>query len=167
MATNVPGIYAIGDVTGPPLLAHVASAQGVVAAEAIAGRSPVRLNYPDLPRAVYCQPQVASLGLTEAQAKEEGYQVKVGRFPFRASGKALAEGEIEGMAKLVANAEDGEILGAHLIGPHVTEAIAELSLARTLEATTLEVGRTVHCHPTLSEAIMEAALAADEEAIHI
>lgn len=167
MATNVPGIHAIGDVTGPPLLAHVASAQGVIAVESIAGKAPPRLNYQDLPRAVYCQPQVASLGLSEAESKEQGYKIKIGRFPFRASGKAQAEGETEGLVKLVASAEEGEILGAQIIGPHATEMIAELGLARSLEATTLEVGRTVHCHPTLSEAIMEAALAADGEAIHI
>jgi dihydrolipoamide dehydrogenase len=167
MATNIPSIYAIGDVTGPPLLAHVASAQGLVAVESIAGQSPAKLNYSDLPRAVYCQPQVASLGLTEAESKKQGRQVKVGRFPFRASGKAQAEGEIEGMVKLVVDAEEGEILGAHIIGAHATESIAELGLAKTLEATNIEVGRTVHCHPTLSEAVMEAALAADGQSIHI
>jgi len=163
----VPGIYAIGDVTGPPALAHVASAQGIMAAEGIAGKNPARLNYRDLPRAVYCHPEVASLGITEVQAKEEGYQVKVGRFPFRASGKAQAEGEIEGMVKLTVNAETDEILGAQIIGPHATEVIAELGVAKTLEATALELGRTVHCHPTIAEAVMEAALSANGEAIHI
>ncbi|MFQ6013812.1 MAG: dihydrolipoyl dehydrogenase [Anaerolineae bacterium] len=167
MATNVPGLYAIGDVTGKMPLAHVASAQGVVVVEAMVGRETGSLVYENMPRCTYCQPQVASLGLTEAQAKERGYEVKIGRFPFRANGKALALADYEGMVKIVADAEYGEILGAHLIGPEVTDMIAEVGLAKTLEATPLEIGRTVHAHPTLSEALMEAALAAEGEAIHI
>lgn len=167
MTTNVSGIYAIGDVTGKTLLAHVASAQGHVVAEAIAGRDTVALNYENMPRATYCQPQVASLGLTEAQAVAQGHQIKVGRFPFRANGKALGIGEPEGMVKIVADAQYGDIVGAHLIGHEVTEMLAELSLAKTLEATPLEIGNTVHAHPTLSEALKEAALDVDNEAIHM
>ncbi len=167
MATNVPGIYAIGDVTGKLLLAHVASAQGVMAVESIAGMDPPALDYTYMPRATYCIPQVASFGLTEAQATEQGRSIKVGKFPFRASGKALAIGEPVGMAKLVVDAEYGEILGAHLVGPEVTEMLGELSLARLLEGTTQELGWMVHSHPTLSEAIKEAALGADGGSIHI
>ncbi|MEE9324232.1 MAG: FAD-dependent oxidoreductase, partial [Dehalococcoidia bacterium] len=167
MTTNVSGIYAIGDVTGKTLLAHVASAQGHIVAEAIAGRDTVALNYENMPRATYCQPQVASLGLTEAQAVAQGHQIKVGRFPFRANGKALGIGEPEGMVKIVADAQYGDIVGAHLIGHEVTEMLAELSLAKTLEATPLEIGNTVHAHPTLSEVLKEAALDVDNEAIHM
>jgi|FLYL01.1.fsa_nt_gi dihydrolipoamide dehydrogenase len=166
MATNVPGIYAIGDVTGKLALAHVASAQGVTAVEAIAGLEPPSLSYDDMPRATYCQPQVASIGLTEAQARARGYEVKVARFPLRGNGKALALGEAEGFAKIVADARYGDILGCHLIGPEVTELISEVSLARVLEATPNEVGLTVHPHPTLSEAVKEAALAIKGEAVH-
>ena len=166
MQTSVPGVYAIGDVTGEVLLAHVASAQGVVAAEAIAGRQPPRLSYVDMPRATYCQPQVASLGLTEAQAREKGHEVKVGRFPFRAIGKAIALGDTDGQVKIVADAKTGEVLGAHMIGPEVTELLGELSLAKLLESTPLELGWAVHPHPTLSEALREAALDVNKEAIH-
>ena len=166
MQTSVPGVYAIGDVTGEVLLAHVASAQGVVAAEAIAGRQPPRLSYVDMPRATYCQPQVASLGLTEAQAREKGHEVKVGRFPFRAIGKAIALGDTDGQVKIVADAKTGEVLGAHMIGPEVTELLGELSLAKLLESTPLEMGWAVHPHPTLSEALREAALDVNKEAIH-
>lgn len=166
MATSVAGIYAIGDVTGPPLLAHVAAAQGVVAVEAIAGRDPAPLAYDDMPRATYCQPQVASLGLTEAQARERGYQVRVGKFPFRGNGKATAIAQEEGMAKVVVDDRRGDILGFHIIGPEATELISEVSLARLLEATPLELGLVVHPHPTLSEVVKEAALAAQGEAIH-
>ena len=167
MATNVPGIYAIGDVTGKLLLAHVASAQGVTAVETIAGFDPPALDYTYMPRATYCIPQVASFGLTEAEAVSSGLNIKVGRFPFRASGKALAIGESAGMAKLVVDAEYGGILGAHLVGPEVTEMLGELSMARLLEATTQELGWMVHSHPTLSEVIKEAALGASGESIHI
>lgn len=167
MATNVPGIYAIGDVTGIMLLAHVAQAQGVLAVERIAGMENPDLNYEMMPRATYCHPQVTSFGLTENQAVERGHQVKVGRFPFQANGKAQAIGDVEGMAKVVADKEYGELLGVHMIGPEVTEMLGEMSLARLLEGTTREVGWLVHSHPTLSEAIKEAALNADGQAIHI
>ncbi len=167
METNVPGIYAIGDVTGKMLLAHVAQAQGVTAVEHIAGLEPQPLDYPSMPRATYCRPQIGSLGLTEAQAKEQGYDVKTGSFPFSASGKALALGETEGIVKLVVDAEIGDILGAHMIGSEVTELLGELGMSRLLESTTKELGWLVHPHPTLSETVKEAALAADGEAIHI
>ena len=167
METNVPGVYAIGDVTGKMLLAHVASAQGEVAAEAIAGRETKPLRYEDMPRAVYCHPQVASIGLTEAQARERGYEFKSGSFPFRANGKALGQHDWEGFCKVIVEARYGEVLGAHLVGPEVTELLPELGLVRTLEGTAEDIGRTVHAHPTLSEAIREAALAAMGQAIHI
>lgn len=167
MMTNVEGIYAIGDVTGPPLLAHVASAQGIHAVEVIAGREVLPLSYEDMPRATYCHPQVASFGLTEAQAKERGFKVKIGRFPFLASGKAIALGDPEGMVKLVVDAEFGELLGAHIIGPEASELLANVRIAKQLEYSVEDIGRTVHAHPTLSEAIMEAALSASEGAIHI
>ena len=167
MATNVPGVYAIGDATGKLLLAHVASAQGVTAVETIAGLEPPKLDYDLMPRATYCKPQVASFGLTEAQARERGYSVKTGKFPFSASGKALALDETEGMVKLVVDAELGDVLGAHMIGAEVTELLGELTLARMLESTTKELGWLVHPHPTISEMLKEAALAAEGEAIHI
>ena len=167
MRTNVPNIYAIGDVTGKMLLAHVASAQGVTAVERLAGLDPQPLDYVQMPRAIYCRPQVASFGLTEAQARERGYPVKVGRFPMAASGKALAMNESEGMIKLVVDEEIGEILGAHMIGAEVTELLGELGMTKLLEATTAELGWLVHPHPTISETIKEAALAAEGEAIHI
>ncbi len=167
MATNVPGVYAIGDVTGIMLLAHVASAQGVQAVERIAGQETPDLNYETMPRATYCHPQVSSFGLTEKQAVERGHQIKVGKFPFQASGKAQAIGDIEGMVKVVAEKEYGGILGVHMIGPEVTELLAESSLARFLEGTTHEIGWLVHSHPTLSEALKEASLNADGQAIHI
>ena len=167
MRTNVPNIYAIGDVTGKMLLAHVASAQGVTAVERIAGLDPQPLDYVQIPRAIYCRPQVASFGLTEAQAREQGYPVKVGRFPMAASGKALAMNESEGMVKLVVDEEIGEILGAHMIGAEVTELLGELGMTKLLEATTTELGWLVHPHPTISETVKEAALAAEGEAIHI
>ena len=167
MRTNVESIYAIGDVTGPPLLAHVASAQGVTAVETIAGLNPPKLDYELMPRGTYCKPQVASFGLTEAQARERGLSVKIGTFPYVASGKALAMGETEGMLKLVVEAELGDILGAHMIGAEATEMLGELSLARLLEGTNTELGWLVHPHPTISEMVKEAALGADGEAIHI
>ena len=167
MATNVEGVYAIGDVTGPPLLAHVASAQGVLAVETIAGHETTPLVYEDMPRATYCHPQVASLGLTEAQAKERGFKVKVGKFPFSASGKAIALDDYEGMVKFVVDEEFGELLGAHIIGPEASELLSEIGVAKRLEYSADDIARTVHAHPTLSEAIMEAALAAGEGAIHI
>ena len=167
MKTNVEGIYAIGDVTGKLLLAHVASAQGVTAIEHIAGLNPQPLDYDQIPSAIYCRPQVASFGMTEEQAREEGYSVKIGKFPLAASGKALALNESEGMIKLVVDAEIGEVLGAHMIGAEVTELLGELAMTRLLEATTTELGWLVHPHPTISEALKEAALAAEGEAIHI
>jgi dihydrolipoamide dehydrogenase len=167
MSTNVPGVYAIGDVTGKMMLAHVASAQGVTAVETIAGLNPPALDYSLMPRAVYCKPQVGSFGLTEEQATEQGYTVKIGKFPLAASGKALALGESEGMVKLVVDAEIGEVLGGHMIGAEVTELLGELSMTRLLEGTTTELGWLVHPHPSISETIKEAALAAEGEAIHI
>ena len=170
MRTNVPGVYAVGDVTGKLLLAHVASAQGVVAAETIAGHEtrPIKdTDYAFMPRCTYCKPQVASLGYTEAQARERGYEIKIGKFPFVANGKALGLNEKEGFVKIIADAQYGEILGAHLVGPEVTELLPELALARTWELTTEEIARTVHAHPTLSEALMEAAHAVMGQAIHV
>jgi dihydrolipoamide dehydrogenase len=166
MRTNVPGVYAIGDVTGKLALAHVASAQGIVAAETIAGAETRALDYGAMPRCTYCQPQVASFGLSEAEATDRGHEIKVGRFPFLASGKALGLGERDGFAKIVADAVTGEILGAHLVGPEVTELLPELVLARTWELTPEEIARSVHAHPTLSEAIMEAAHGVFGSTIH-
>ena len=167
MQTNVLGIYAIGDVTMKLPLAHVASHQGIIAAEAIAGKEPRALNLNNVPRCTYCAPQVASLGLTEAQAKEQGYDVRVGKFPFRANGKALSINEYEGFVKLVVDKKYGEILGAHLVGPEVTDLTGELSLAKSAELTPLEIAHAVHAHPTLTEVIAEAALDALGQAIHI
>ncbi len=167
MATNVAGIYAIGDVTGQLLLAHVASAQGVVAAESIAGVETIEINYKMMPRATYSHPQVASFGYTEAEAKEEGYDIKVGRFPFQPNGKALGLGDYAGFVKIITDSKYGEILGAHMVGPDVSELLPELTLAQRMELTTAEIARNVHSHPTLSEAVMEAAEAAEGHAIHI
>jgi dihydrolipoamide dehydrogenase len=157
MSTNVPGIWAIGDVTGKTGWAHTASAQGVVAAEHIAGHESVVLDYTYMPSAVYCHPQVASFGLTEKAAKEQGYEVKVGKFPFIANGKALGLGDYQGFVKIVSDAKYGEILGAHMIGPEVTELLPELTLAHNMELTAEEIARNVHAHPSLSETLMEAA----------
>ena len=167
METNVSGVYAIGDVTGKMLLAHVASAQAVTAVEYIAGLNPAPLDYQLMPRAIYCEPQVASFGMTEAQAKDHGIETQIGRFPFSASGKAIALGHTEGIVKLVIDPEIGEILGAHMIGPEVTELLAELSMTKLLEGTTTELGWLVHPHPTISETLKEAALDSTNEAIHI
>jgi dihydrolipoamide dehydrogenase len=167
LSTNVPGVYAIGDVTGKLPLAHVASHQGIVCVEGIAGLPVHPLHYVDMPRCTYCNPQVASMGLTEAQAREAGHDVKVGTFPLRVLGKALAQNEAVGLAKIVTDGKYGEILGAHIIGPSATELIPELTLARMLEATAEEVARNVHPHPTISEGVMEAALGALGRAIHI
>ena len=164
--TNIPNIYAIGDVSGPPWLAHVASAQGHVAADHLAGHSPKPVDYSNIPGCTYCQPQVGSLGMTEAQAKDAGHDVKVGKFLFQASGKAMAVGDTTGFVKLVFDAKYGELLGAHIVGSEATELIAELGLAKALETTWEEIAMTVHAHPTLSEAIMEAALDAFGSAIH-
>ncbi len=170
MRTNVPHIYAIGDCTGKLALAHVASAQGIVAAETIAGVETVPIptdRYIMLPRATFCSPQVASLGYTEAQAKEKGYEIKVGKFPMMPNGKAQAMGVRVGFVKIIADAKYGEILGAHLVGPNVTELLPELSLAQFMEITPAEIARTVHSHPTLSEVIMEAAHAVEGHPIHM
>jgi dihydrolipoamide dehydrogenase len=167
MATNVPGIWAIGDVTGKLMLAHVGSAQGIICAENIAGAETIQLNYEMMPRATYCQPQVASFGLTESQAKERGLEIKVGRFPFQANGKALGLGDYTGWVKIITDAKYGEILGAHMIGPEVTELLPELTIAQLMELTTAEIARNVHAHPTLSETLMEAAHAAEGHSIHI
>jgi dihydrolipoamide dehydrogenase len=167
MSTNVPGIWAIGDVTGKLMLAHVGSAMGIIAAENIAGVETVTLDYEMMPRATYCQPQIASFGLTEAQAKARGYNTKVGRFPFQANGKALGLADAAGWVKLVTDERFGEILGAHMIGPEVTELLPELTLARMLELTPHEIARNVHAHPTLSEVLMEAAEGAEGSPINI
>jgi len=167
METNVSGVYAIGDVTGKMLLAHVATAQAVTAVEYIAGLNPAPIDYHLLPRAIYCEPQVASFGMTEAQARNHGIEIQIGRFPFSASGKAVALGHTEGIIKLVIDPEIGEILGAHMIGPEVTELLAELSMTKLLEGTTAELGWLVHPHPTISETLKEAALDSNGEAIHI
>ncbi|GAB4334909.1 MAG: dihydrolipoyl dehydrogenase [Calditrichia bacterium] len=165
--TAVPNIYAIGDVIGAPWLAHVASHEGIIAVEHLSGGNPHPMDYSNIPGCTYCHPQVASVGMTEKKAKEAGYELKIGRFPFRASGKARAIGELDGMVKLIFDAKYGELLGAHIIGPEATEMIAELGVAKALETTNLELQHTVHAHPTLSEAIMEAAADASGEAIHI
>lgn len=165
--TNVKGIYAIGDVIGPPWLAHVASAEGIHCIEKIKGLHVQEINYDNIPGCTYCQPQIASIGLTETKAKERGYEIKVGKFPFMASGKAFAIGEREGFVKLIFDAKYGEILGAHIIGLEATEMIAEIGIAKSLEATGESIIKTIHAHPTLSESIMEAAANAYGEAIHI
>lgn len=169
MRSNVQNIYAIGDVVAPEgvMLAHVGSAMGIVAAESIAGHPSIALNYRMLPRCTYCVPQVASFGYTEDQAKEAGYEVKVGRYPFQANGKALGIGERDGFVKIIADARYGEILGAHMIGPSVTELLPELTLAHFAELTAEEIARNVHAHPTLSESLMEAAHGVEGQAIHI
>jgi dihydrolipoamide dehydrogenase len=166
LRTNVDGVYAIGDVTGKLALAHVASAQGIIAAESIAGLETEPLDYEAMPRCTYTHPQVASFGITETEAKERGHDVAVGEFPFRPNGKALALGERDGFVKIVADQATGEILGAHLVGPEVTELLPELVLARTWELTPEEIAGTVHAHPTLSESLMEAAHGVFGEPIH-
>ena len=167
LSTNVPGVYAIGDVTGKMPLAHVASAQAVTAVEHIMGMEPQPMDYVNMPRTTYCNPQIASFGLTEAQAREQGYEVSVGTFNALANGKALAMGETEGMVKLVVDSRYGELLGGHMIGPEVTELLGELSMTKMLEGTTLELGWTVHPHPSLSEMLKEAALSAQGRAVHM
>jgi dihydrolipoamide dehydrogenase len=165
--TNVAGVYAVGDVIGPPWLAHVASAEGIHCVEAIAGKNPEPLDYTSIPGCTYCQPQIASVGLTEEKAKADGHDVTVGRFPFRAAGKAMAIGETEGLVKLVFDARYGELLGAHIMGADATEMIAELVVAKRLGTTGRDLVHAVHAHPTLGEAVMEAAAAAYGEAINI
>jgi len=167
MRTNVPNIYAIGDVTGKMMLAHVGSAMGIVAAEAIAGHETIELDYRMMPRCIYCVPQVASFGYTEEQARAAGHEVKVSKFPFQANGKSLGLGESQGFVKLISDAKYGEILGAHMVGPEVTELLPELTLAHFTELTAEEIARNVHAHPTLSETLMEAAHGIVGEPIHI
>jgi len=165
--TNMPGYYAIGDIVPGPALAHVASAEGIIAVEKIAGLNPHKLDYNNIPGCTYSFPEVASVGYTEKAAKEAGYEIKVGKFPFSASGKASAAGHKDGFVKLIFDAKYGELLGGHMIGANVTEMVAELVSIRKLETTGHEIIKTVHPHPTLSEAIMEAAAAAYDEVIHL
>jgi dihydrolipoamide dehydrogenase len=165
--TNIAGIYAIGDVTHGPALAHKASAEGIICVEKIANHHPQPLDYNNIPNCTYCQPEVASVGYTEQKAIEAGYEIKVGKFPFTASGKASAAGKKDGFVKVIFDAKYGEFLGAHMIGANVTEMIAEIVVARKLETTGQEIIKSVHPHPTMSEAIMEAAADAYGEVIHL
>lgn len=165
--TNIPGIYAIGDCVPGQALAHVASAEGIICVEKIAGHNPEPLDYNNIPGCTYCQPEVASVGYTEKGARDAGYEIKIGKFPYSASGKASAAGHKDGFVKLIFDAKYGELLGGHLIGYNVTELIAELVAIRKLETTGHEIIKTVHPHPTMSEAIMEAAAAAYGEVIHL
>lgn len=165
--TNKPGYYAIGDVIGTPQLAHTASHEGIVCLDAIAGKHPHPMDYTNNPSCTYCQPQVASVGYTEEKCKELNLDYKVGKFPFSASGKARAIGHTDGHVKLIFDRKYGQLLGAHIVGSEATEMIAELALARVLEATSDTIYNTIHAHPTLTEAVMEAALAADGRAIHM
>lgn len=165
--TNVPGIFAIGDIVHGPALAHVASAEGIACVEKIAGLDPEPVDYSNIPSCIYTTPEIASCGMTEAAAKAAGREIRVGKFPFAASGKANASGSKEGFVKLIFDASDGELLGAHMIGANVTEMISELVVARKLETTAHEIIKSVHPHPTMSEAIMEAAAAAYGEVIHL
>jgi dihydrolipoamide dehydrogenase len=167
MQTNVPGIYAIGDVLPTQALAHVASAEGITCVEAISGMHVSKINYDNIPGCTYCSPEIASVGLTEKAAKEKGYELKVGKFPFTASGKAKASGAPEGFVKIIYDAKYGELLGCHMIGYNVTEMVAEIVVARNLETTGHEMLKSVHPHPTISEAIMEATAAAYGEVIHM
>jgi len=167
LETTVPGIHAIGDVAGKALLAHSASAEGIMVVERLAGKEVKPINYRHIPRCVYCQPQIASVGLSEADAQAAGLTVAVGKFPLSANGKALALGETEGFIKIVADAKTDECLGAQMIGAEVTELIGEAVLLQTMEGTPLELRTSIHPHPTVSEAVMEAAAAVYGEAIHI
>lgn len=167
METTAAGVYAIGDVAGPPWLAHVASHEGITAAEHLAGLNVKPMHYDNVPGCTYCTPQVASIGMTEKAAREKGYEVKVGKFPYRVSGKAMAAGDTDGFTKLVFDAKYGELLGAHIIGSEATEMIAEIGMARSLEATHEAVLETIHAHPTLSEMIMEASGLALDRGIHM
>ena len=167
METSAKGVYAIGDMAGHQMLAHKAMAEGVVAAEAIAGQSPRPVDYANVPSCTYCRPQVASIGASEAAARNGGREIAVGKFPFTASGKAVALGETDGFVKVVADKGTGEILGVHIVGPEATEMIHEFAVGRTLEATVEEIVHTIHAHPTLSEAALEATLAALGHPIHI
>jgi len=166
MATNIPGVWAVGDVTGKLMLAHAGMAMGVVCAEAIAGKQPKALNYQNIPKATYCHPQVASFGMTEKQAIEAGHEIAVGRFNFQPNGKALGLNDYAGWVKIIADKKYGEILGAHLIGPEVTELLPELTLAQANELTAAEIAHNIHAHPTLSEVLHEAAKDVSGEALH-
>jgi len=166
-ATNVEGVYAIGDVAGEPMLAHKGSHEGIVAAEKIAGVAGHPMRYDNIPSVGYCHPEVATIGMTEEQAKEAGYEVKVGKYPLTAHGRAMTAGHNEGFVKIVADAKYGEVLGVHMIGYNVSELIAEAGIARTLESTVEEIAAHAHAHPSMAEAVMEAALAAMDRAIHI
>jgi dihydrolipoamide dehydrogenase len=165
--TNIQGVYAIGDIVHGPALAHVASAEGIICVEKIAGLDPEPLDYNNIPACTYTNPEIASCGLTETAAREAGYDIKVGKFPFTASGKASTSGSRDGFVKLIFDSAYGELLGAHMIGANVTEMISEIVVARKLETTAHEIIKAVHPHPTMSEAIMEAAAAAYGEVIHI
>lgn len=165
--TNIPGYYAIGDVTPGPALAHVASAEGILCVEKIAGMHVEPLDYGNIPGCTYCSPEVASVGLTEKQAIEQGYDIKVGKFPFSASGKAQASGHSDGFVKVIFDSKYGEWLGCHMIGAGVTDMIAEAVVGRKLETTGHEILKAVHPHPTMSEAVMEAVAAAYDEVIHL
>lgn len=165
--TNIPGIHAIGDIVHGPALAHVASAEGIICVEKMTGHSPEPLDYNNIPGCTYCSPEIASVGYTEKAAKEAGYEIKVGKFPFSASGKASASGAKDGFVKVIFDAKYGEWLGCHMIGYNVTEIIAEAVVARKLETTGHEIIKSVHPHPTISEAVMEATAAAYDEVIHI
>jgi dihydrolipoamide dehydrogenase len=165
--TNVDGVYAIGDIVKGQALAHVASAEGIICVEKIAGQNPEPLNYNNIPGCTYCSPEIASVGYTEKAAKEAGYEIKVGKFPYSASGKAAAAGAKDGFVKVIFDAKYGEFLGAHMIGYNVTEMIAEVVTARKLETTGHEIIKSVHPHPTMSEAVMEAAAEAYGECIHL
>jgi dihydrolipoamide dehydrogenase len=166
LRTAVPNVYAIGDVTGVMNMAHVASAMGVMLVERLAGHESPSLNYTHMPRATYCHPEVAGIGLTEKQARDQGFDVKIGKFPVRANGRAKAMNMMDGLVKVVADSATGETLGIHMVGPMVTELLAEASLGMTLETTPRELGWTVAAHPTLGECVREAALAVEGEAIH-
>jgi dihydrolipoamide dehydrogenase len=165
--TNVSGVYAIGDCVPGQALAHVASAEGIICVEKIAGHHPQPLNYGNIPGCTYCSPEIASVGMTEKQAKEAGYEIRVGKFPFSASGKASAAGHKDGFVKVIFDKKYGEFLGCHMIGANVTEMIAEAVVARKLETTGMEIVKSVHPHPTMSEAVMEASADAYDEVIHL
>ena len=165
--TTAPGVYAIGDIVPGPALAHVASAEGIICVEAICGHHPQALNYGNIPGCTYTHPEVASVGLTEEQAKEKGYELRVGKFPFSASGKASASGHKDGFVKVIFDKKYGEWLGCHMMGEGVTDMIAEAVVARNLETTGMEVLKSVHPHPTMSEAVMESVAQAYEECIHL
>ena len=165
--TSAEGIYAVGDVAGPPMLAHKGSHEGTIAAERVAGIPTHPLDKNNIPSCTYCHPEVASVGRTEKQARTGGFDVKVGKFPFSANGRALAAGTPDGMVKIVADSKYGEVLGVHMVGHNVTELVAEATLGRALETTIEEIANTVHAHPTLAETLMEAALATLERPIHI